>query len=426
MENKKVHINCIGTCIIRDIVGMHDNDAGYMVDKFVQEPNPISIVGKSPLIKNLEVKDVFFDKSNFYQRCISLDLEKHVFEYIREGKEGSYVLIDFGCMRRLIFETNEGCGTVVFPEKLPMLLERGYISEYSIKPTLAYSKEEIYTCLDRYFEELLQIYKEEQIIIVDVRCCLYTSNNITKRLGVFNEQEIKSDNEAIDIAYQYALFKLPRAHVIPFPLHMMCDVHHKWGNIKLHYIKEYYKYALVALDTITCGRYDTDTEKIIISSLCDDTDKFCIRRKEEFTYFTTKYKVELDDLCGRYKAYEQYFKTVAMENKTDMLEKFFKSCKFHTIGFYGLNEISKFYIDMILKMEFFTDDQMQNILIIENGNAEYKGLNVCPRDSKEYLGMDSIIVCDIMNIKRIKDKLERLCFHGNVTDLYEIINVEKP
>lgn len=30
-----------------------------------------------------------------------------------------------------------------------------------------------------------------------------------------------------------------------------------------------------------------------------------------------------------------------------------------------------------------------------------------------------------MNVRRIKDKLEKLCYRGNAIDLYEIINVEK-
>lgn len=109
-----------------------------------------------------------------------------------------------------------------------------------------------------------------------------------------------------------------------------------------------------------------------------------------------------------------------------MLRKFFQSCKFCTIGFYGLNEISKFFIDIIYQMELLADEKIQKILIIENGNVEYKGLDTCSRDAKKFLEMDSIIICDIMNVQKIKEKLERLCYYGNVTDLYEIINAKKP
>lgn len=84
-ENIKAYISAIGTCILRDIVGMHDNNAGYVVEKYVQSLNPISIISKSPLIKKFEVEDVFFDKSNFYQRCINLDLNKQVFEFCGGG-----------------------------------------------------------------------------------------------------------------------------------------------------------------------------------------------------------------------------------------------------------------------------------------------------------------------------------------------------
>lgn len=417
-----MYIDCIGTCIIRDIMGMFDDSAGYVVGKFVQSLNPISIVEKSPLKKDFEVKDIFGDKSDFYQRCESLDLNKSVFDFVGGGVKSDYLLIDFGCMRHPIFETKEGCGTVVFPEKMPLLVEKGYISEYSIKPILNYKLEEIYEYLERYFEKLLQFYEEDQIIVVDVRCCLYTSNNKTKRLAVFNKTEIEEDNAAIDIAYQYALKRLPKAHIIPFPKHMLCDVNHKWGNAKLHYIIQYYQYALAALNTITCKIYERDIEKCIISSLCDNTDKYCVCKIKEYTYFTTKYKCELDDLCGRFKLYEQYFKMVAMEKKTDIIIHFFRRCKPDLTGFYGLNEISKFFVDMLLKEKVFAEEQVQKILIIENGNPEYKGLETCARDAKRVLETERIIICDIMNTQRIKDKFRKLHYHGAVIDPYEIIN----
>lgn len=421
MEKEKIHISCMGTCIVRDIVGMFDDNAGYVVEKFVQSLNPISIVEKSPLKREFEPKDIFFDKPNFYQRCEKLDLDKCVFEYMG-GAKSDYILIDFGCMRYPIFKTQEGCGTVVFPEKIPLLLEKGYISKYSIKPTLDYKTEEIYVYLDYYFKRLLQIYTEEQIIIVDVRCCLYTSNDRIKRLAIFNAAEIEKDNVAINMAYQYALQRLPKAHVIPFSEHMLCDVNHKWGNAKLHYIIQYYEYALAALNIITCEKYDKNTEKLIISSLCDDIDKYCMYKKEEYTYFSIKYKCELDDLCKRYKAYEQYFKIVVIKNKTDMIKEFFQRCKSDTIGLYGFNEISKFYIDILYKWNIYKDEQIQKILIIETGNIEYKGMETCARDAKRILETDNIVICDMLNIQRIKDKLKHMCYQGKVIDPYEMIN----
>ena len=105
MENMKANIGCIGTCIIRDIVGMHEDNAGYVVEKYLQGPNPISMVGKSPLLKEFDAADVLSDKSNFYQRCVSLDLNKQVFKFSGEGTKKDFLLIDFGCMRHPIFET---------------------------------------------------------------------------------------------------------------------------------------------------------------------------------------------------------------------------------------------------------------------------------------------------------------------------------
>lgn len=79
-----ISLNILGCCILRDTFGMHPDDGGYAINRYVQIPSPISLVTKSPLYdENAEIEDnIFVGKSNFAKRCQTLELKKQVFDYL--------------------------------------------------------------------------------------------------------------------------------------------------------------------------------------------------------------------------------------------------------------------------------------------------------------------------------------------------------
>ena len=87
MDSKNISLNILGCCVPRDTFGMHQNDGGYIVNRYVQIPNPISLVTKSPLYNvNMEIKDdIFVGKTAFLKRCHILELRKQVFDFFRGG-----------------------------------------------------------------------------------------------------------------------------------------------------------------------------------------------------------------------------------------------------------------------------------------------------------------------------------------------------
>jgi len=94
-ENIETTIDILGCCVCRDTFGMHEGNGGYMVNKYVQIPSPISLVTKSPCYKvGGEIKnDIFNNKSNFIKRCQILELNKKVFDYFRGGGKCQTILL---------------------------------------------------------------------------------------------------------------------------------------------------------------------------------------------------------------------------------------------------------------------------------------------------------------------------------------------
>lgn len=87
MEERKISLNILGCCVLRDTFGMHPDDGGYVVNRYVQIPSPISLVTGSPLLrKDAEIEDTVFEgKSGFVKRCQLLELKKQVFDYLGGG-----------------------------------------------------------------------------------------------------------------------------------------------------------------------------------------------------------------------------------------------------------------------------------------------------------------------------------------------------
>ena len=47
--NTKKSVSLLGCCVVRDTFGVHEEEGGYIINPYVQIPNPVSLVTKSPL-----------------------------------------------------------------------------------------------------------------------------------------------------------------------------------------------------------------------------------------------------------------------------------------------------------------------------------------------------------------------------------------
>lgn len=272
MDSGKIEINVIGCCAVRDIFGLHDEDGGYTIAKYVQNISPISAVTKSPLIRKLTEEDeAIFSKTNrFIARCQKLELEKRAFDYIA-GSTSDYLVIDIAEFRRKLyyFPENEGWFSEnynlrpMFDSYLEAKIIPSYYETYSPFDICTEKREAF---LDKYCDRLCGLSRPDRIILVDIRAGGYPML-YDKRLTAEEIRTAGIFNERIDHAFEYVRSRIKGMHVVSFPDYVTIDHDHKWGRNLLHFVKEYYDYALKAVDIIINGEYNAEREKQELEAL---------------------------------------------------------------------------------------------------------------------------------------------------------------
>ncbi|MCD8373006.1 MAG: DUF6270 domain-containing protein [Clostridia bacterium] len=261
MPDDKIHVSILGSCILRDTIGYYHEGEKFIVDRFVQDISPLTVVGDSPLLKPLgdfiyESQVLMSGKpiSNFGKRNITLDLEKTTIQYVSES-HSKWLLIDAVCLRKVILKYQAGnislatSGIKPFQPLLDLLSKEGYLSTYKdiVQPQNMQDKE-FYGLLDKFVEKLKEIYPQDKVILFNVRATKYCA----MRDGTINNFTFIEYYNAVYKGYDYLLSKLPYIHIIDYPVNILSDENHKWGRADLHYVREYYDYAYAALEKI-CG-----------------------------------------------------------------------------------------------------------------------------------------------------------------------------
>ncbi len=278
MNAGKIEINVIGCCAIRDIFGLHDEDGGYTIAKYVQNISPISAVTKSPLLRALTEEDesLFTETNRFIARCQRLELEKKAFDYIA-GKASDYLVIDTAEFRRKLFYFPENDGwfseNYILRPMFEAYLESKIIpSCYEIYSPLDICTEKRDALLDDYCEKLCGLSQPDKIILVDIRGGGYPML-YDKRLSAEEIKTAEIFNERINYAFEYVRSRITGAHVVEFPDYVTIDHNHKWGRNLLHFVREYYDYALKAVNIIIKGAYCASREKQELEALKNEYEE---------------------------------------------------------------------------------------------------------------------------------------------------------
>lgn len=83
---EKNHISIYGCCLSRDGFSKHQEDGGYVIDKYIQAVSPFLA------LKLKKEKDEAFagtvnrldDLSNFYKKMLCLEHSGKIFDYLKE------------------------------------------------------------------------------------------------------------------------------------------------------------------------------------------------------------------------------------------------------------------------------------------------------------------------------------------------------
>ena len=206
-----------------------------------------------PLSDNDE--ELFSGHADFISRCQKLELEKRVFDYIASA-EMDYLVIDLAEFRRKLFYFPENDSW--FSENYALeLMFQSYREDGIIpKDYIIYAPFEIDTAtresfLANYCTKLCKIISPDRIILVEIK-----AGGSKLDYEQLSPDEIGSAhilNERISYAFEYVKKHIKSAHTIEFPEGISVDINHKWGKNLLHYKREYYDYALNAIDGIIKG-----------------------------------------------------------------------------------------------------------------------------------------------------------------------------
>ena len=250
-ENKLLTFSILGTCCARDMIGV----AGFKVNRFVQDVNPISLLHRSFFndgfkLDEKNIVNYLVDPklNNFFRRNTILDFNKSVYEYFFEVKS-DWLVIDAGVLRHkvLIDEKHDAAVTDVHLNRIKCKYDENVCRMVS---TVDLNELDFRTCMDTYIKNILQEYAEDKIIVLEIYMVPYFVDRARYCIHKTKE-DIKLKNISISRGYEYLKLKLKGAHFIPFLDNIPADMAHKWGLNQLHYVKEYYEYAGLATRLIS-------------------------------------------------------------------------------------------------------------------------------------------------------------------------------
>ena len=273
---QKIHLSILGGCPTRDMFGFCDLKQVFVVDRYVEGVNPISLIQKSPLkkpfcLENLneeQKRDVFGTLSPFYQRCLSIDIRKDL-DYVLNAKS-DYLLLDFIALRfnvlrdllnEEVFLTDldwieKSCGYLKY------LTKAGYISsQFDSLDILSLPDAFFESAMDRLLKKILSRYDEEQIILVDLQCVEWCIDKDKRFCYLGDVTRARVKTQRIRRGFEYFEKRLPRCHIIFFPQDVVSYDGHKWGKLNLHYVDEYYEYGYRSVETIVNNRNNRDKEE---------------------------------------------------------------------------------------------------------------------------------------------------------------------
>ena len=419
--DKNMHISILGTCVCRDIFGLHTDDGGYIIDRFVQSISPFSIVNSiKGKVDADETKKalISFDKiPNFYKKCMFLEYQGKVWSYLAE-KKSDYLLMDLGCAR---YDLHSIRGGYFSPDMLDLTAKRnqtqlmktvfGEIYVSDLEDPLEWEDEKFFSGLDIFIDNLKCIYPEEKIILLEIKPVYQFVFGDAVRCSSSTFEMYKKWEKRIDKAFIYVKRKLKKAHIIRFPITTVGNLRHKWGLNGLHYIDAYYDYALKAINIITSQHSDSVKENLEIllydytHILWEDYNKsikFFIQAKE-------KERVRLNYM----ENYEQIFKYICShEEIKQTLCQILKSKGIDNCAFFSITELTDYLIQAIGK-------EIDIKFLVENDFNTYRDIP-CFARNENWPKTDVLLICEFSDSDKIKKKVDKLkdikCF-----DIFELL-----
>ena len=230
----KINISIHGSCLSRDIFSYVQNNE-IIINNYIARQSILSSIS-NPLNCNLE--DIGL-QSKFQNDMVLCDLNKLLFSRLSKNKS-QFFIIDCIDERFNLISYNNSIFTLsneISNSKILNTLDYDIIKKIDIEYGI------IEECVSKYIHEILNIFREEDIIIHEV----YYSNKFIDHDGdvkSFNPKVIDNNtiyNNLLYIFYSCIKKLLPNSFVINKSSEYVADINNKWGLSPFHYEKKYYK-----------------------------------------------------------------------------------------------------------------------------------------------------------------------------------------
>lgn len=253
---------------------------------------------------------------------------------------------------------------------------------------------------------------------MDCQAVPYSITKMRDKINFFDSKIIEKWYININRGYRYLRKNLVGCHVIEFPTGMVADEGHKWGRASLHYVPEYYDYALEAVNVITQENlsYENEQEKLRnLKEQCEDLVKL---KYETLMFKNFRYLKERDNICTRMIAYEKFMQDLLLhDGKILWIYNFMKENQFDHCAFYGLSELAKFFVKMFRRWVIQIDYVVEDIQ-----TDTYEDILCIRKKEQSYPETQVMIIMDVVLKDKIKDKLTRMNLSYPVYDIYEIFH----
>lgn len=421
MDERKISLNILGCCVLRDTFGMHSDNGGYAVNRYVQIPSPISLVTGSPLFrKDAEIEDTVFEgKSGFVKRCQILELKKQVFDYLG-GVSSDYLILDCAEARKnvLYFPDTEGWFTESHKDLLARFIEQGLLPErYEVIDVLEMERGALYAYLREFCDRLLEQYDKNRMILFEIEAVKFHSDG--KQFQVFGGKNKIAEqfNARMKLCFDYVKTYLEGCHIVEFPDNVIGDTNHKWGRALLHYVPEYYDYAQDAVDIITKHAGSLEEEKEELSLLKHDYEAV-LRKKYGDILQASMEQAELERRSGeRILKYEQYFRRLLIEDGKEKIRAYLVGLDIRSCALYGRTQITYVFLPWFRSWGIHIEYVVENYSV----NPVWEGVPFIKRNDLSLLDSRNMIICDI-RYEAIEKRLAALGYTGTVINYSELIS----
>ena len=268
----------IGCCMSRDALDVGDVNRTY-VSKFISQTSFHLFRKKSIPPHILHLFNDFPWETAWNKECFLFEACSNLEEAIKQNKTDFCIIDSYNFVFDLL-AICDGYETYQFTMTKNFFDCQDYITEVCKKANM--SSEIIFSetlscdflenTIRQFCDTILQYYLPSQIILNTFEMTKYFSDG-EKLFKFTNSDKIQKINAIMKTANRIFTQYLKGVHILPFPLYVVGDKNHRWGQYNLHVVKEYYRYVYNCLLLIANNHgnvVDFSENKLICENMCRD------------------------------------------------------------------------------------------------------------------------------------------------------------